>query len=130
MDAKNANAPELDAISNGVIGCALTVENTLGSGFLEKVYENALALELRRAGLAAVQQHGISVVYRDTSVGEYFVDLLVEDAILVELKTVRALDRMHRAQCVNYLRATGMHLYLLMNFGTPRLEVRRVVLGL
>ena len=115
MDAKNANAPELDAMSNRVIGCALTVANTLGSGFLEKVYENALALERPRAGLAAVQQHGISVLYRGTSVGEYFVDLLVEDAILVELKTVRALDRMHRAQCVNYLRATGMQLCLLMS---------------
>lgn len=94
------------------------------------MYENALALELRRVGLAVAQQRAISVVYMGVTVGEYFADLLVEDAILIELKTVHALDRVHRAQCINYLRATGMRLCLLMNFGAPRLEVRRVVLGL
>lgn len=126
----NANGPVLDAISNRIIGCALTVANTLRSGFLEKVYENALAIELSEAGLAVAQQRGITVTYHDAVVGEYFADLLVEDAILIELKTVRALDPMHRAQCINYLRATGLHLCLLMNLGTPRLEVRRVVLDL
>jgi GxxExxY protein len=126
----NANRPELDAISNRIIGCAFTVSNALGSGFLEKVYENALAVELRMAGLAVEQQRGITVTYKGTLVGEYFVDLLVEDAVLIELKTVRALDRAHRAQCINYLRATGRHLCLLLNFGTSRLEFQRVVLGL
>ena len=126
----NTNISVLDALSNRVIGCALTVANTLGSGFLEKVYENALALELRRAGLAVAQQHGISVVYLGVTVGEYVVDLLVEGVLLVELKTVRALDHGHRAQCINYLRATGMQLCLLLNFGTPRLEIKRVVCGL
>jgi GxxExxY protein len=126
----NANTPELDAISSRIIGCAFAVANALGSGFLEKVYENALALELRSAGLATEQQRGIAVTYRGALVGEYFVDLLVEGSVLVELKTVRALDRAHRAQCINYLRATGRHLCLLLNFGTPRLEFQRVVLGL
>ena len=126
----NTNVTVIDAISNRIIGCALTVANTLGSGFLEKVYENALALELRRAGLAVAQQHGISVVYLGVTVGEYVVDLLVEGVLLVELKTVRALDHGHRAQCINYLRATGMQLCLLLNFGTPRLEIKRVVCGL
>ena len=126
----NTNVTVLDALSNRVIGCALTVANTLGSGFLEKVYENALALEPRRAGLAVAQQHGISVVYLGVTVGEYVVDLLVEGVLLVELKTVRALDHGHRAQCINYLRATGMQLCLLLNFGTPRLEIKRVVCGL
>ena len=126
----NTNVTVLDALSNRIIGCALTVANTLGSGFLEKVYENALALELRRAGLAVAQQHGISVVYLGVTVGEYVVDLLVEGVLLVELKTVRALDHGHRAQCINYLRATGMQLCLLLNFGTPRLEIKRVVCGL
>lgn len=107
-----------------------TVANALGSGFLEKVYENALAFELREVGLAVAQQHGIVVTYRGAVVGEYFADLLVQDAILVELKTARALDRVHRAQCLNYLWATGLHLCLLMNFGTPRLEFHRVVLAL
>ena len=94
----------LDALSNRIIGCALAVANTLDSEFLEKVYENALTLELRQAGLAVVQQYGVSVLYKGTSVGEYFVDLLVADAILIELKAVRALDSVHRAQCVNSLR--------------------------
>jgi len=120
----DANRPELDAISNRIIGCALTVANTLGGGFLEKVYENALAFELRTAGLAVEQQRGMTVSYKGIVIGEYFSDLLVEGAVLVELKTVQALNR---AQCINYLRATGLHLCLLINFGAPRLEVRRVV---
>jgi GxxExxY protein len=72
----------------------------------------------------------ITVTYKGILVGEHFVDLLVEDAVLIELKTVRALDRAHRAQCINYLRATGRHLCLLLNFGTPRLEFQRIVLDL
>ncbi len=123
----NTDRPERDAISERIIGCAFTVANTLGSGFLEKVYENALALELRAAGLAVEQQRGITVTYKGALVGEYFVDLLVEDAVLIELKTVRALDRAHRAQCINYLRATGTTLCLLINFGAPRVEIQRVV---
>jgi GxxExxY protein len=126
----NANSSELDALSNRTIGCALTVANTLRGGFLEKVYENALAFELRTAGISVEQQRGITVSYKGTVIGEYFTDLLVEGAILVELKTVQALNSAHRAQCINYLRATGMHLCLLINFGTPRLEVRRVVQNL
>ncbi len=123
----NANGPVLDAISNRIIGCAFSVANTLGIGFLERVYENALAFELRASGFAVEQQRGVTVRYKDILVGEYFTDLLVEGAVLVELKTVKALESAHRAQCINYLRATGMHLCLLINFGTSRLEVRRVV---
>jgi len=123
----NTDRPVRDAISERIIGCAFTVANTLGSGLLEKVYENALALELRAAGLAVEQRRGITVTYKGTVVGEYFVDLLVEDVVLIELKTVRALDRAHRAQCINYLRATGRDLCLIINFGAPRVEVQRVV---
>ena len=126
----NADGPVLNAMSKQIIGCAFTVANKLGCGFLEKVYENALAHELRKAGLAVMQQRGIDVTYDDIIVGEYFVDLLVDDAILIELKTAAKLNVIHRAQCVNYLRATGKRLCLLMNFGTPRLEIRRVVLNL
>jgi GxxExxY protein len=93
----NANGSVLDALSNQIISCAFTVANTLSSGFLEKVYENARAFDLREAGLAVAQQHGIVVTYRGAAVGEYFADLLVLDATLVELKTVRALDRVHQA---------------------------------
>ena len=110
----------LNALSERIIGCAFTVANGLGSGFLEKVYENALAHELRKAGLTVAQQQGVSVIYDDVIVGEYAADLLVEAAVVVELKAVRALDDVHQAQCMNYLRATGMQLCLLLNFGRPR----------
>jgi len=93
-------------------------------------WENALAFELRSAGLSVVQQCGASVHYKDVLVGEYFVDLLVEDVLLVELKTVKALGDAHRMQCANYLKATGRQLCLLLNFGKPRLEIKRVVDGL
>lgn len=110
-----------------VIGCAFTVSNTLGCGFLEKVYENALAHELRKAGLKTEQQHGIVVYYDGQVVGEYVADLLVEGGLLIELKAVRELDDIHLAQCLNYLRATHLHLCLLMNFAKPRVDIRRVV---
>ena len=95
-----ANAPQLNALSNRIIGRALTVARTLGGGLLEKVYENALAHELRKAGLTVTQQAGLTVTYDGVVVGEYFADLLVQDAILAELKVVRALNDAHRAQCL------------------------------
>jgi GxxExxY protein len=127
MDAHGA---VLNPQSKRIIGCGLRVAGTLGNGFLEKVYENARAHELRKAGLSVEQQRGITVMYDGVMVGEYFIDLLVEASLLVELKTVAELSGAHHAQCLNYLRATGMHLCLLMNFGRPRLEVRRVVFDL
>ena len=113
-----------------MIGCTFTVLSTLGGGFLEKVYENALAYEVRAAGLSAVQQYGAKVQYKDILVGEYFVDLLINDVLPVELKTVRALDDAHRMQCTNNLKATGLRLCLLLNFGKSRLEIKRVAHGL
>ncbi len=130
MHAEHADRDRLNGLSGHVIGCAFTVLNTLGVGFLEKVYENALAHELRAAGLAVVQQCGVSVYYNGVLVGEYFADLLVENALLVELQTVKALDDAHRMQCSNCLKATGLQLCLLLNFGKPRLEIKRVVRGL
>jgi GxxExxY protein len=130
MHAKHANSDRLNDLSRRVIGCALTVLNTLGAGFLEKVYENALAFELGAVGLSVAQQVGARVYYCDVVVGEYFVDLLVEDVLLVELKTAKALDEAHRIQCVNYLKATGLRLCLLLDFGKSRLEIKRVANGL
>jgi GxxExxY protein len=126
----HADEAGVNRLSERIIGCAFRVMNTLGAGFLEKVYENALALELREAGLAVVQQHGIAVHYSGVVVGEYAADLLVEGIVMVELKAVRAVDNAHAAQCMNYLRATGLKLCLLLNFGRPRLEIRRFVNGL
>jgi GxxExxY protein len=90
------------------------------------LYENALAHELRKRGLAVAQQRGITITYDGTAVGEYFVDLLVEETLLIELKATKALDEVHYAQCINYLKATGLRLCLLLNFGKPRLEIRRI----
>jgi GxxExxY protein len=102
----------------------------LAARFLEKVYENALGFEVRAAGLSAVRQYGAKVHYKDILVGEYFVDLMINDVLLVELKTVKALDDAHRMQCTNYLKATGLRLCLPLNFGKPRLEIKLVAYGL
>jgi GxxExxY protein len=126
----HADEETLNHLSKRVIGCALTVASALGVGFAEKIYENALALEVRKMGLAAAQQRGIQVWYDGVIVGDYAADLLVDDALLVELKAVKALDESHRNQCINYLKATGLRLCLLLNFGTSRLEIKRVVLHL
>jgi GxxExxY protein len=126
----NADEARVNRLSEQVIGCAFQVTNTLGIGFLEKVYENALVHELRKSGLAVRQQHGIVVYYDGVVVGEYAVDLLVEGTIMVELKAVKALDNVHAAQCINYLRATGLRLCLVLNFGKPRLEIQRFANGL
>lgn len=117
----------LDKITEAVIGCAYTVASTLGCGFLEKVYENALVHDLRKSGITVLQQHSIKVLYDQVEVGDYVADLLVEDKILVELKAVKAIDDIHRAQCMNYLKATGHTVCLLINFGSPKLEVKRIV---
>ncbi len=127
MRAEHADRTRLNELSGAIIGWAFTVLNTLAAGFPEKVYENALALELRKARLAVAQQCGATVTYDDTVAGEYFLDLLVEDAVLAELKTVKALVDAHRLECVNYLKATDLHLCLLLNFGNSRLEIERVV---
>ncbi|WP_395714534.1 GxxExxY protein [Reyranella sp.] len=118
----------LNQISERILGCAFAVSNGLGSGFLEKVYENALAHEMRKAGLSVVQQHAMVAKYDGVVVGEYVADLLVESLVLVELKHARAVDDVHLAQCLNYLKATGLRLCLLLNFGKPRVEVRRISL--
>jgi GxxExxY protein len=126
MDA-DARRVRMNALSEKTIGCAFKVANTLGPGFLEKVYENALAHELRKNCLAAEQQCGIKVLYDSVVVGEYVADLLVEGCLLLELKAIKAFDEIHLAQCLNYLKATGYHLCLLLNFGSAKLEIKRVV---
>ena len=125
----NADAHQLglDQITSDVIRCAHQVSNTLGTGFLEKVYENALLVEMRHAHLEAKQQIPITVRYRDEIVGNYVPDILVQDSVIIEVKAVTSLDVVHRVQCLNYLRAAGLSVALLINFGQPRLEVRRIV---
>lgn len=114
------------SLTEAVIGCAFEVINELGAGFLESVYEKALLVALRQKGLSAEAQHPIRVLFRGEPVGEFFADLLVEDKVLVELKAVKALAPEHHAQVINYLNATGIEVGLLINFGNPSLEFRRL----
>ena len=126
MQMDEGDSSLLDAVTERIIGCAFRVANALGQGFVEKVYENALAHEIRKSGLGVIQQRGIVVFYDDVIVGEYTADLLVEDLVIVELKVVGALSDSHLPQCRNYLRATGKSLCLLINFGRPKVEIRRI----
>ena len=112
-------------LTERVIGCAMKVHNTLGAGFLEKVYENALVHELRKNGFQVEQQKPIPVMYDNVCVGDYIADLIVEGVILVELKAIQTLDTIHSAQCINYLAATKLPVCLLINFG-KRVEVKRI----
>ena len=118
---------ELNSLSNVVIGAIFEVSNTLGAGFLEKVYERALLLELRSRGIRAESQVPFPVGYRGECVGSYFADLLVERALIVEIKCVERFANEHMAQCLNYLRASGLELCLLVNFQRGRADLRRVV---
>jgi GxxExxY protein len=118
---------EIDQVTKKIIGCAYTVGNTLGAGFLEKVYQNALAHEIRKSGLKLHQQAPIKITYDEIIVGEHFVDLLVENTVIVELKAVKELDNSHMAQCLNYLKATNLKVCLLINFGKPRVQIKRIV---
>jgi len=120
---------ELNKLTEKVIGCAFSVSNSLGAGFLEKVYENALAYELRKASLRVEQQKPINVYYEDIIVGEYTADLLIENYLLLELKTVEKFNEVHLAQSLNYLKATNLPLCLLLNFGKPKVEIKRVYLS-
>jgi GxxExxY protein len=117
----------VDRITEPVMGGAFQVLNTLGVGFLERVYENALVHELRKLGLDVMQRHGVTVTYDGVIVGAYNVDLLFEGSLIVELKA--ALDDAHAVQCLNYLQATGLGFCLLWNFGRSRLEILRIAHG-
>jgi GxxExxY protein len=115
-------------LTEKIIGAAFKVQNTLGAGFLEKVYENSLAIELRKIGLAVESQTPYSVLYEGIVVRDYQADLVVGGKVILECKAVSALDRVHEAQLLNYLKASGLHVGLLINFGRPKLQYRRLVL--
>ena len=115
-----------EELTEQIIKGFYTVYRALGYGFLEKVYENSLAIELRKMKLAVVQQAEIKVHYAGVVVGEYYADLLVADAVIVEIKAVRALLKEHEAQLLNYLKATPYEVGLLLNFG-PKPEIKRKV---
>ncbi|MBE9042835.1 GxxExxY protein [Pleurocapsales cyanobacterium LEGE 10410] len=118
---------DLNDLTQKIIGCAFEVSNVLGCGFLEKVYERALVRELSIAGLDVQAQYPISVYYKKTVVGNFFADILVEKSILVELKALNSLENKHQAQCLNYLKASGLNLCLLINFGQPKIQIKRII---
>ena len=117
-------------ITGAILGAAFAVANELGVGFLESVYENALFAELTMRGLRVVQQQPMTVRYKGAVVGEYFADLIVDGCVVIELKCAKSLDNAHPAQCMNYLKATGLKLCLLINFGTSTIEYNRIINGI
>lgn len=121
---------EINDITYKINGAVFEVNRVLGAGFLEKVYENALAKELKTQGLKVETQASIKVHYKEECVGEYFADLLVENTVIVELKTVEKIDKIHEAQLLNYLKATGIKVGLLVNFRHEKAEIKRLVLNL
>ena len=121
---------ELNDITYKINGAIFEVNNTLGPGFLEKVYEKALLVELRSCGLKAENQVPIIVTYKNETVGEYYADIIVEDKVIIEIKTVEKLENIHKAQVLNYLKATGLNVELLVNFKSQKADIKRLVFDL
>ena len=112
-------------LTGKIIGCAMKVHSALGAGFLESVYQNALAHELRKSGLKVELERKISVSYDEVIVGHFEADMLIESCVIIENKAVHALATIHEVQLVNYLTATGIEIGLLLNFGAANLEFKR-----
>jgi GxxExxY protein len=128
-DTKDTKGIEMEGetLTHRILGCAVKVHKTLGIGFLEKVYENALVHELKKAGLFVEQQKPLAVYYDGIVVGDYVADIIVENSVVLELKAVSAFASEHMACCMNYLRATNLPVCLLINFGKMVIQVKRVV---
>ena len=114
-------------LTESVIGCAYFVYNKMGFGFLESVYEKCLMIELKKAGLHAEAQKEITVYYENEIVGEFIADVIVENLVILELKSVRRVVKAHEVQLVNYLAATGKDVGLILNFAEKGVEVKRKV---
>ena len=121
------NTDKINLLTEQILAAVFEVSNTLGAGFLEKVYERALLRELRLRGIPATSQASFSVSYKGACVGEYFSDILVDNTVVIELKCADRLSSEHTAQCLNYLQASGKAVCLLINFQRPKVECRRIV---
>jgi GxxExxY protein len=119
---------DIDDLTYKINGAIFKVNKVLGAGFMEKVYENALMIELRNMGLNAKAQVPINVKYEGEIVGEYFADIVVEDKVVLELKAVEYLEKIHEVQLLNYLNATKYNIGLLVNFTYPKAIIKRFVL--
>ena len=134
MDTKTATDPRVNEkklvhaeLSYDIVAAAMEVLNTLGCGFLEKLYENALVVEFKARGLQVDQQRRLAVRYKNAVIGDYIPDLLVDDKVMVDTKVVDAIADVHVAQMMNYLAITGLKLGIIINFKHPKLEYRRIV---
>ena len=112
-------------LTSSILGAAFDVSNELGSGFLEKVYENAILIRLHELGIEAKSQQLIEIYFHNKKVGHYFADVLINDSVIIELKATQELTSIHQAQIINYLKASNIPIGLLINFGNPKLEYRR-----
>ena len=112
-------------LTGKILAACFEVSNELGCGFLESVYQNALIIALQEKGLTVEPEHELTVIFRGQAIGQFYADLLVENNVIIELKAVSALNENHKAQIINYLKATGIDVGLLVNFGAPKLEYRR-----
>ncbi|MFZ0927609.1 MAG: GxxExxY protein [Syntrophobacteraceae bacterium] len=128
MNEKMSLGKEVENLTASIIGAAFEVSNTPGHGFLEAIYRRALIHELSIRGLSVGEEVPFDVTYKEAALGRYYCDLIVEKAIIVELKAIDRLNPIHVGQLLNYMKAGGIHVGLLFNFGRPRLEYRRVLL--
>jgi GxxExxY protein len=119
---------KIDKITYEINGAVFEVNRQLGAGFLEKVYENALLIELRERGLTAESQVPINVAYKGRLVGDYFADIVVQNQVILEIKAIESLAKVHEAQLLNYLKATGYKIGLLINFTHPKAVIKRFIL--
>jgi GxxExxY protein len=119
---------DINELTYRINGAIFEVNRELGTGFLEKVYEKALLVELMRRGIKCEHQVPITVKYKGTNVGEYYADIVVENQIILELKAIDSLQKVHEAQLLNYLKATGYKIGLLVNFTHPKAEIKRFVM--
>ena len=117
-----------EGLSERILGCCIRVHRSLGPGFLEKIYEEALAIELTKAGLSFERQKAVVIFYDQKPIGEHRLDLLIDSRVVVELKACQKIEDVHLATARSYLKATGFQLALVLNFAKPTLEIRRVVL--
>lgn len=121
---------EYKEITEKIIGCAYNVYNKMGSGFLESVYERCLMIEMKKKGLVVESQKSINVCYDNQIVGEFIADIIVNDTVILELKAIQRMSKVHEVQLVNYLVATGKPVGLLINFGEEKVEIKRKVKNL
>jgi GxxExxY protein len=117
----------IDELTEQIIAATFNVGNKLGCGFLEKVYENALVIELSKLNFKVSQQYPIAVIYDNVNVGDFYADIIVNELVILELKSIKQITDVHRAQCLNYLKATQFKICLLINFGNPKIEIKRIV---